>query len=147
MPTNIQVCELSVLCKVNLCSHLFYKSNDSRARGACEKLPGPIMKIRFVLMRNKSSSQKGLVSTDRSKMTALLSTTPRRKPKSSTNDFAPMHSMGWVSCGLTVSTVVGSSGPYPAALPPRAPKSVGPRISLPPNAQALIVSLHFRTGF
>ena len=43
---------------------------------------------------NKSSSQKGLVSTDRSKMTALLSTTPRRKPRSSTNDFAPMHSMG-----------------------------------------------------
>ena len=43
---------------------------------------------------NKSSSQKGLVSTDRSKTTALLSTTPRRKPRSSTNDFAPLRSMG-----------------------------------------------------
>lgn len=46
---------------------------------------------------NKSSSQKGLVSTDRSKMTALLSTTPRLKPRSSTNDFAPLHSMGCIS--------------------------------------------------
>ena len=46
---------------------------------------------------NKSSSQKGLVSTDRSKMTALLSTTPRLKPRSSTNDFAPLHSMGLLS--------------------------------------------------
>ena len=33
------------------------------------------------------------------------------------------------------------------ALPPRAPKAVDPRISLPPNVEALTVSLHFWAGF
>ena len=40
---------------------------------------------------------KGLVSIDRSKAAALLSTTPRLQPRSSTNDLAPLHCMGWVS--------------------------------------------------
>ena len=43
------------------------------------------------------SESKGLVSIDRSKAAALLSTTPRLKPRSSTNDLAPLHCMGWVS--------------------------------------------------
>ena len=38
----------------------------------------------------------GLVSIDRSKAAALLNTTPRLKPRSSTNDLAPLHCMGWV---------------------------------------------------
>ena len=40
---------------------------------------------------------KGLVSIDRSEAAALLSTTPRLRPKSSTNDFAPLHCKGCVS--------------------------------------------------
>jgi len=28
---------------------------------------------------------------------ALLSTTPRQRPRSSTNDLAPLHRMGWIS--------------------------------------------------
>ena len=39
----------------------------------------------------------GLVSIDRSKATALLNTTPRLKPRSSTNDLAPLHCMWWIS--------------------------------------------------
>ena len=40
---------------------------------------------------------KGLVSIDRSEAAALLSTTPRLRTRSSTNDFAPLRCMGWVS--------------------------------------------------
>ena len=39
---------------------------------------------------------KGLVSIDRSEAAALLSTTPRLRTRSSTNDFAPLRCMGWV---------------------------------------------------
>ena len=46
-------------------------------------------------MRPSNSGQicqsKGLVSTDRSEAAALLSTTPRLRPRSSTNDLAPPH--------------------------------------------------------
>ncbi len=40
---------------------------------------------------------KGLVSIDRSEAAALLSTTPRLRPRSSANDLAPLHCMGWIS--------------------------------------------------
>ena len=40
---------------------------------------------------------KGLVSIDRNENAALLSTTPRLRPKSSTSDLAPLHCMGYVS--------------------------------------------------
>ena len=43
------------------------------------------------------SQSKGLVSIDRSEAAALLSTTPRLRPRSSTNDLAPLHCMGWIS--------------------------------------------------
>ena len=39
---------------------------------------------------------EGLVSIDRSEAAALLSTTPRLRTRSSTNDFAPLRCMGWV---------------------------------------------------
>ena len=45
---------------------------------------------------DKSASRKGLVSIDRSEAAALLSTTPRLRTRSSTNDFAPLRCMGWV---------------------------------------------------
>lgn len=59
---------------------------------------------------DKSSSQKGLVSTDRSKATALPSTTPRRKPRSSTNDFAPLHSPWECSRFRLEAPAVSASG-------------------------------------
>ncbi len=37
------------------------------------------------------SLSKGLVSIDRSEAAALLSTTPRQRPRSSTNDLASLH--------------------------------------------------------
>ena len=40
---------------------------------------------------------QGLVSIDRSEAAALLSTTPRLRRRSSTNDLAPLHCMGWIS--------------------------------------------------
>lgn len=43
------------------------------------------------------TQSKGLVSIDRSEAAALLSTTPRLRPRSSTNDLAPLHCMGWIS--------------------------------------------------
>lgn len=42
------------------------------------------------------SQSKGLVSIDRSVVAALLSTTPRPRPRSSTNDLAPLHR--WDGC-------------------------------------------------
>ena len=39
---------------------------------------------------------EGLVSIDRSEAAALLSTTPRLRTRSSTNDFPPLRCMGWV---------------------------------------------------
>ena len=43
---------------------------------------------------DKSHSPKGLVSTDRSVVAALLSTTPRPRARSSTDDFTPTHRRG-----------------------------------------------------
>ena len=43
------------------------------------------------------SQSKGLVSINRSEAAALVSTTPRLRPRSSTNDLAPLHCMGWIS--------------------------------------------------
>ena len=92
---------------------------------------------------------KGLVSIDRSKAAALLSTTPRLQPRSSTNDLAPLHCMGWVS----LRHGAGPARPTPecrrccGSSPPGAPRSVDARISLPPNAEAQTVPLHFWAGF
>ena len=46
------------------------------------------------VLSGQISQSKGLVSTDRSEVAALLSTTPRPRPRSSTNDLAPLHLMG-----------------------------------------------------
>ena len=62
----------------------------------CYNLPRPITGEASV-QSGQISESKGLVSIDRSKAAALLSTTPRLKPRSSTNDLAPLHCMGWVS--------------------------------------------------
>jgi hypothetical protein len=80
---------------------------------------------------------KGLVSIDRREITALLSTTPRLKPRSSTNDLAPQHCTVRYRFGHPTPTSAPESDRIAVAWPPRAPKSVGPRISLPPNVEAL----------
>ena len=80
---------------------------------------------------------KGLVSIDRSEITALLSTTPRLKTRSSTNDLAPQHCTVRYRFGQPAPKSAPVSDRIAVALPPRAPKSVGPRISLPPNVEAL----------
>ena len=54
---------------------------------------------------------KGLVSIDRSKVAALLSTTPRLQTRSSTNDLAPLHRMGWISLRHRPATLNGSKEP------------------------------------
>ena len=49
------------------------------------------------ILSGQIPQSKGLVSIDRNENAALLSTTPRLRPKSSTSDLAPLHCMGYVS--------------------------------------------------
>jgi hypothetical protein len=51
----------------------------------------------------RSLVSKGLVSIDRSEVAALLSTTPRQRARSSTNDFTPLLRMGLISCRPTTA--------------------------------------------
>ena len=44
--------------------------------------------MRYVCLEQTNRPVQGLVSIDRSKVAALISTTPRPRPKSSTNDLA-----------------------------------------------------------
>ena len=90
---------------------------------------------------------KGLVSIDRSEAAALLSTTPRLRTRSSTNDFAPLRCMGWVSLRPGLPVPGRLRAVVAVALPPRAPNAVDPRVSLPPYAEALTVSSHVWAGF
>ena len=96
---------------------------------------------------DKSASRKGLVSIDRSEAAALLSTTPRLRTRSSTNDFAPLRCMGWVSLRPGLPVPGRLRAVVAVALPPRAPNAVDPRVSLPPYAEALTVSSHVWAGF
>ena len=57
------------------------------------------------------SESKGLVSIDRSEAAALLSTTPRLRPRSSTNDFSPLRSMGWLSFRHSPAPIRGRKEP------------------------------------
>ena len=83
---------------------------------------------------------KGLVSIDRSEAAALLSTTPRLRPRSSTNDLAPLHCMGWISlrhtgaelhagqepccCGLTTASAEDGRPAHIVASQCRGAKSI-----------------------
>ena len=44
--------------------------------------------MRYACLKQTNRPVQGLVSIDRSKVAALISTTPRPRPKSSTNDLA-----------------------------------------------------------
>ena len=79
---------------------------------------------------------QGLVSIDRSEAAALLSTTPRLRRRSSTNDLAPLHCMGWVLLRHPDPQSRAGRLSFAVASPSRAPNPVGPRLSLPPNAGA-----------
>jgi hypothetical protein len=59
-------------------------SSDERA--ACDKCVADVS-----VHCGQICESKGLVSIDRREITALLSTTPRLKTRSSTNDLAPQH--------------------------------------------------------
>ena len=90
---------------------------------------------------------QGLVSIDRSMVAALLSTTPRLTPRSSTNDLAPLH-----CTGIGIASASGRETDRPA--PPGAvvavafpPRSRRPRISLPPNVEVRTVSSRIWAGF
>jgi hypothetical protein len=63
-----------------------------------------------VLSADKSVSLQGLVSIDRSEVAALLSTTPRPGPRSSTNDLASP--LRWVGFTPHMSQAEGSSLPW-----------------------------------
>jgi hypothetical protein len=90
---------------------------------------------------------QGLVSIDRSMVAALLSTTPRLTPKSSTNDLAPLHCTG---IGIASASGRETDRPTPpgavvaVAFPPRSRR---PRISLPPNVEVRTVSSRIWAGF
>ena len=76
-------------------------------------------------------------------------TAPGPRPRSSTNDLAPPRRMGWVFLQPYPArrVVAGERAAVAVALPPRAPKTVGPRVSLPPEAEALKKSSHVWAGF
>lgn len=96
---------------------------------------------RRVRLKRTNLRVKGLSLNRSQKWTALLSTTPRLRPRSSTNDLAPLHRTWLVSHsarGRVVSTSARSR--CAVALPPRRPKSVAPRILSPADVEALTVS-------
>ena len=78
-------------------------------------------------------------------------TAPGPRPRSSTNDLAPPRRMGWVSRRPYLTRLVGER--ERAALGNRGSATadargrVGPRISLPPEAEALKKSSHVWAGF
>ena len=91
---------------------------------------------------------KGLVSIDRSEAAALLSTTPRLRTRSSTNDFAPLRCMGWVYLRPDRPADPSRLTAVSLWLCHRGRRNtVDPRISLPPDAEALTVSSHVWAGF
>ena len=53
---------------------------------------------RWACLKQTNLLVQGWVSIDRSEVAALLSTTPRPKTRSSTNDLAPPRRMGSISC-------------------------------------------------
>ena len=79
---------------------------------------------------------QGLVSIDRSEAAALLSTTPRLRRRSSTDDLAPLHRMGWILLRHPGPRSRAGRLSFAVASPSRAPNPVDPRLSLPPDAGA-----------
>jgi hypothetical protein len=71
---------------------------------------------RCVRLKRTNLQSKGLVSIDRSVVAALLSTTPRPRARSSTNDFTPPHCMGWISFGRPADVMLNvRAGPVAVA--------------------------------
>ena len=96
---------------------------------------------RRVRLKRTNLRVKGLSLNRSQKRTALLSTTPRLRPRSSTNDLAPLRRTWLVSPFGSRTRPSTSAGCRRAvALPPRRPKSVAPRISSPADVEELTVS-------
>ena len=98
--------------------------------------PHPMPVEEFLPEEEQIYQSQGLVSIDRSEAAALLSTTPRLRRRSSTNDLAPLHCMGWVLLRHPDPQSRAGRLSFAVASPSRAPNPVGPRLSLPPNAGA-----------
>ena len=99
---------------------------------------------RRVRLKRTNLRVKGLSLNRSQKWTALLSTTPRLRPRSSTNDLAPLHRTWLISLSARGRVVSASAKSRRAvALPPRGPKSVAPRILSPADVEALTVSSRF----
>lgn len=96
---------------------------------------------RRVRLKRTNLRVKGLSLNRSQKWTALLSTTPRLRPRSSTNDLAPLHRT-WLLSHSARGRVVSASAKSRCAVasPPRRPKSVAPRILSPADVEALTVS-------
>jgi hypothetical protein len=101
-------------------------------------------KRRRVRLKRTNLRVKGLSLNRSQKWTALLSTTPRLRPRSSTNDLAPLHRTWLVSLSARGRVVSASARSRSAvALPPQGPKSVALRILSPADVEALTVSSRF----
>ena len=101
----------------------------------------PRRRRRRVRLKRTNLRVKGLSLNRSQKRTALLSTTPRLRPRSSTNDLAPLRRTWLVSPFGSRTRPSTSAGCRRAvALPPRRPKSVAPRISSPADVEELTVS-------
>lgn len=101
-------------------------------------------KRRDVRLKRTNLRVKGLSLNRSQKRTALLSTTPRLRPRSSTNDLAPLHRT-WLLSHSAHGRVASASASSrcAVALPPRVPRSVDPRLLSPADVEALTVSSRF----
>ena len=121
------------------CDQVNQPASDSE-RAPCTSTQERVLAFRgdVSVLGGQICQSKGLVSIDRSEAAALLSTTPRLRTRSSTNDFAPLRCMGWVSCRPDLRA--GPRRPIAVSLwlcHRGRRNAVGPRISLPPGVEAL----------
>ena len=117
-------CDVSYLCALD--STTYYLPTGLRQKKIDEFLPE----------EEQIYQSQGLVSIDRSEAAALLSTTPRLRRRSSTDDLAPLHRMGWILLRHPGPRSRAGQLSFAVASPSQAPNPVGLRLSLPPDAGA-----------
>ncbi len=116
-------------------------TGPEKNKGKSGRMQQQQVERRRVRLKRTNLRVKGLSLNRSQKWTALLSTTPRLRPRSSTNDLAPLHRTWLLSLSARGRVVSASARSRRAvALPPRGPKSVAPRILSPADVEALTVS-------
>ena len=129
---------------------------------SCQQRYGRLRKILVANSKKKKKRKKideflpeeeqiyqsqGLVSIDRGEAAALLSTTPRLRRRSSTNDLAPLHCMGWISLRHPDSQSRAGRLPLCCGFAITGAESGRPAPIVASQCRGTTVSLHFWAGF